>query len=131
MGFEAGSDHKILLSRIYLKVDNIKQITKKTPSKQYIPSKKLGEKIGYFLREDTVPLKLEKIKEIHKKKHKMAATKPKIIKKEEEGLNVFEITKMLLAFVNPKLGHDYYVQQFQQKAKEFYDKWKTDSKYAF
>ena len=50
----------------------------------------------------------------------MAATIPKILKNPEENMSVFEITKLLLAFVNPKLGKEFYVQQFQEKAKEFY-----------
>ena len=61
----------------------------------------------------------------------MAATIPKILKNPEENMSVFEITKLLLAFVNPKLGKDFYVQQFQEKAKEFYNNRKKDSKHAF
>ena len=40
----------------------------------------------------------------------MAATIPKTIKNPEESMSVFEVTKLLLAFVNPKLGRDFYVQ---------------------
>ena len=64
----------------------------------------------------------------------MAVNKQKNFKNQdyqEENLSVFEVTKLLLIFVNPKFGKDYYVQQFQEKAKEFYDIWKNDSKHAF
>ena len=124
MGFEAGSDHKILLSRVYLKIEENCQIIVKKPSKQVIPSKILEQKIGCFQRQDNFPLKLERIIKIHKKNYAMAVNKQKIFKNQdyqEENLSVFEVTKLLLIFVNPKFGKDYYVQQFQEKAKEFYD----------
>ena len=64
----------------------------------------------------------------------MAVNKQKNFKNQdyqEENLSVFEVTKLLLIFVNPKFGKDYYVQQFQEKAKEFYNLRKNDSKQAF
>jgi len=88
---------------------------------QRIPSKKLEQKIGCHLKQNYGPLKLEQIIKIHHKNYKMAATIPKGLKNPEENMSVFDITKLLLAFVNPKLGKDYYVQQFQEKAKEFYN----------
>jgi len=121
MGFQAGSDHKILLSRIYQKAEFNKEISTLKKTVQRIPSKKLEQKIGCHLKQNFVPLKLEQIIKIHHKNYKMAATIPKTIKNPEESMSVFEVTKLLLAFVNPKLGRDFYVQQFQEKAKEFYD----------
>ena len=59
MGFQAGSDHKILLSRIYQKIEFNKGNSVKKKTEQWIPSKKLERKIGCHLKQNHVPLNLE------------------------------------------------------------------------